>query len=69
MLGKQFCEKVNEYLTSIGEETSGVGVIQRYGWVVKFCIWLADETNILCSEFEEIGSLDDVQIVLFLQQS
>lgn len=28
MLGKQFCEKVNEYLTSIGEETSGVGVIQ-----------------------------------------
>ncbi|KAG0579762.1 hypothetical protein KC19_4G121500 [Ceratodon purpureus] len=28
MLGKQFCEKVNEYLTSIGEETSGVGVIE-----------------------------------------
>ena len=30
MLGKKFCEKVNEYLKSIGEETSGVGVIQRY---------------------------------------
>lgn len=29
MYGKQFCEKVNEYLKSIGEETSGVGVIQR----------------------------------------
>lgn len=30
MLGKQFCEKVNEYLKCIGEETSGIGVIQRY---------------------------------------
>ncbi len=29
MLGKEFCKKVNEYLESIGEETQGVGIIQR----------------------------------------
>ncbi|GJT36877.1 putative CCA tRNA nucleotidyltransferase 2 isoform X1 [Tanacetum coccineum] len=28
MLGKEFCEKVNEYLVSTGEETHGIGVIQ-----------------------------------------
>ncbi|CAA0809892.1 Polynucleotide adenylyltransferase family protein [Striga hermonthica] len=28
MLGKEFCEKVNEYLSSKGEEAQGVGVIQ-----------------------------------------
>ncbi|XAR62671.1 CCA tRNA nucleotidyltransferase [Bertholletia excelsa] len=28
MLGKEFCEKVNEYLSSTGEEAQGVGVIQ-----------------------------------------
>lgn len=28
MLGKDFCEKVNDYLKSIGESTTGVGVIQ-----------------------------------------
>ncbi|KAL1831105.1 hypothetical protein DCAR_0101084 [Daucus carota subsp. sativus] len=28
MLGREFCEKVNEYLISTGEETHGVGVIQ-----------------------------------------
>ncbi|KAK3036014.1 hypothetical protein RJ639_031187 [Escallonia herrerae] len=28
MLGKEFCEKVNEYLSSSGEETQGIGVIQ-----------------------------------------
>lgn len=28
MLGREFCEKVNEYLLSTGEETHGVGVIQ-----------------------------------------
>ncbi|KAK1371817.1 tRNA nucleotidyltransferase cca2 [Heracleum sosnowskyi] len=28
MLGREFCEKVNEYLLSSGEETHGVGVIQ-----------------------------------------
>ncbi len=30
MLGKEFCKKVNEYLESIGEETQGVGIIQRW---------------------------------------
>lgn len=30
MLGKEFCEKVNEYLSSTGEETQGIGVIQWY---------------------------------------
>jgi hypothetical protein len=29
MLGKFFCEKVNDYLKMIGEETHTVGVIQR----------------------------------------
>ncbi|GFP81377.1 cca tRNA nucleotidyltransferase mitochondrial [Phtheirospermum japonicum] len=28
MLGKEFCDKVNEYLSSTGEVTQGVGVIQ-----------------------------------------
>lgn len=28
MSGREFCEKVNEYLSSAGEETSGIGVIQ-----------------------------------------
>ncbi|KAI8563183.1 hypothetical protein RHMOL_Rhmol03G0092600 [Rhododendron molle] len=28
MLGKEFCEKVNEYLSSKGEEAHGIGVIQ-----------------------------------------
>lgn len=28
MLGKEFCEKVNEYLVSKGEQTQGIGVIQ-----------------------------------------
>ncbi|CAA3012913.1 CCA tRNA nucleotidyltransferase 2 [Olea europaea subsp. europaea] len=28
MLGKEFCEKVNEYSLSAGEETHGIGVIQ-----------------------------------------
>ncbi|XP_077241459.1 polynucleotide adenylyltransferase family protein isoform X2 [Tasmannia lanceolata] len=28
MLGREFCEKVNEYLSHVGEEKQGVGVIQ-----------------------------------------
>ncbi|KAJ3703674.1 hypothetical protein LUZ61_007379 [Rhynchospora tenuis] len=28
MLGKDFCEKVNEYLKSVGEQEQGIGVIQ-----------------------------------------
>lgn len=28
MLGREFCEKVNEYLLSKGEETHGIGIIQ-----------------------------------------
>ncbi|XP_073013457.1 tRNA nucleotidyltransferase cca2 [Typha latifolia] len=28
MLGRDFCEKINEYLQSVGEEKQGVGVIQ-----------------------------------------
>ncbi|XP_010256421.1 PREDICTED: putative CCA tRNA nucleotidyltransferase 2 [Nelumbo nucifera] len=28
MLGREFCEKVNEYLSYCGEETQGIGVIQ-----------------------------------------
>lgn len=28
MMGKEFAEKVNEYLASSGQETAGVGVIQ-----------------------------------------
>ncbi|KAK4359094.1 hypothetical protein RND71_021323 [Anisodus tanguticus] len=30
MYGREFCEKVNEYLSASGEETHGVGVIQWY---------------------------------------
>ena len=28
MLGREFCDKVNEYLSFTGEEKRGVGVIQ-----------------------------------------
>ncbi|KAA8546308.1 hypothetical protein F0562_002953 [Nyssa sinensis] len=28
MLGREFCEKINEYLSSTGEEAQGIGVIQ-----------------------------------------
>jgi hypothetical protein len=28
MLGRDFCEKVNEYLESVGEQQQGIGVIQ-----------------------------------------
>ncbi|CAI9106254.1 OLC1v1005369C1 [Oldenlandia corymbosa var. corymbosa] len=28
MFGREFCEKVNQFLTSVGEETQGIGVIQ-----------------------------------------
>lgn len=28
MLGRDFCEKVNEYLKSVGEKQQGIGVIQ-----------------------------------------
>lgn len=28
MLGREFCDKVNEYLSSKGEEIHGIGVIQ-----------------------------------------
>lgn len=34
MLGREFCEKVNDYLSSTGEETQGIGVIQWY--VISF---------------------------------
>lgn len=30
MYGREFCGKVNEYLSAFGEETQGVGVIQWY---------------------------------------
>ena len=30
MLGREFCEKVNEYLSSTGEKAQGIGVIQWY---------------------------------------
>lgn len=32
MLGREFCDKVNEYLSSKGEEIHGIGVIQW--WVI-----------------------------------
>lgn len=28
MVGRDFCEKVNEYLKSVGEQEQGIGVIQ-----------------------------------------
>ena len=30
MSGREFCEKINEYLSYTGEETPGIGVIQWY---------------------------------------
>lgn len=30
MLGREFCEKVNDYLSYTGEEKQGIGVIQWY---------------------------------------
>lgn len=30
MTGKEFCEKINEYLSFAGEETHEIGVIERF---------------------------------------
>ncbi|XP_042508186.1 CCA tRNA nucleotidyltransferase, mitochondrial-like isoform X2 [Macadamia integrifolia] len=38
MLGREFCDKVNEYLSHKGEEKQGIGVIQWY--VLLFCFFV-----------------------------
>lgn len=49
MLGNEFCEKVNEYLVSTGEETHGIGVFQsnpdqskhlETAWMRLFDVWI-----------------------------
>eukprot|EP00899_Mesostigma_viride_P018115 jgi/Mesvir1/26304/Mv08599-RA.1 len=38
MLGKQFAEKVNEYLAEMGMETHGIGVITRWGVIAVITV-------------------------------
>ena len=38
MLGREFCEKINEYLSKSGEDIQGVGVIQRFAQCGKYSI-------------------------------
>lgn len=44
MLGREFCEKFNEYLLSAGEEQQGIGVIQ---WYVEFLISLCNPNLVM----------------------
>lgn len=37
MLGREFCDKVNEYLKYAGEDEQGIGVIQ---WYMHCCFCL-----------------------------
>jgi hypothetical protein len=41
MLGKEFCEKVNEYLSSTGDEAQGIGVIQWYTFILFILLVLS----------------------------
>lgn len=39
MLGREFCEKINDYLSCTGEEKQGIGVIQWYV-ILQLCLAL-----------------------------
>lgn len=61
MLGKEFCEKVNEYLLSVGEKSEGIGVIQCNPEQSKhletarmrlFDVWI-DFVNLRAEEYAE----------------
>ncbi|XP_076883179.1 tRNA nucleotidyltransferase cca2-like [Bidens hawaiensis] len=69
MLGREFCEKVNEYLTSTGEETQGIGVIQSNPDQSKhletarmrlFDIWI-DFVNLRSEDYAENSRIPTMQ--------
>ncbi|KAI3785084.1 hypothetical protein L1987_44196 [Smallanthus sonchifolius] len=69
MLGREFCEKVNEYLTSTGEEAQGVGVIQSNPDQSKhletarmrlFDVWI-DFVNLRSEDYAENSRIPTMQ--------
>ncbi|KAI3726299.1 hypothetical protein L1987_66096 [Smallanthus sonchifolius] len=69
MLGRDFCEKVNEYLTSTGEEAQGVGVIQSNPDQSKhletarmrlFDVWI-DFVNLRSEDYAENSRIPTMQ--------
>ncbi|XP_076893926.1 tRNA nucleotidyltransferase cca2-like [Bidens hawaiensis] len=69
MLGREFCEKVNEYLTSTGEETQGIGVIQSNPDQSKhletarmrlFDVWI-DFVNLRSEDYAENSRIPTMQ--------
>ncbi|XP_024978152.1 putative CCA tRNA nucleotidyltransferase 2 isoform X1 [Cynara cardunculus var. scolymus] len=69
MLGREFCEKVNEYLISAGEETQGIGVIQSNPDQSKhletarmrlFDVWI-DFVNLRSEDYAENSRIPTMQ--------
>lgn len=69
MLGREFCEKVNEYLISTGEETHGIGVIQSNPDQSKhletarmrlFDVWI-DFVNLRSEDYTESSRIPTMQ--------
>ncbi|KAL7607334.1 hypothetical protein Lser_V15G20117 [Lactuca serriola] len=69
MLGKEFCEKVNEYLVSTGEESQGIGVIQSNPDQSKhletarmrlFDVWI-DFVNLRSEDYTENSRIPTMQ--------
>ncbi|KAI7730938.1 hypothetical protein M8C21_032495 [Ambrosia artemisiifolia] len=69
LLGREFCEKVNEYLTSTGEETHGIGVIQSNPDQSKhletarmrlFDVWI-DFVNLRSEDYAENSRIPTMQ--------
>nr|XP_043617412.1 tRNA nucleotidyltransferase cca2 isoform X2 [Erigeron canadensis]XP_043617413.1 tRNA nucleotidyltransferase cca2 isoform X2 [Erigeron canadensis] len=69
MLGREFCEKVNEYLVSTGEETQGIGVIQSNPDQSKhletarmrlFDVWI-DFVNLRSEDYAENSRIPTMQ--------
>lgn len=69
MLGREFCEKINEYLLSTGEETQGIGVIQSNPDQSKhletarmrlFDVWI-DFVNLRSEDYTENSRIPTMQ--------
>ncbi|XP_073288282.1 tRNA nucleotidyltransferase cca2-like isoform X1 [Primulina huaijiensis] len=69
MVGKEFCDKVNEYLSATGEETKGVGLIQSNPDQSKhletarmhlFDVWI-DFVNLRSEEYTNISRIPTME--------
>lgn len=69
MTGREFCEKINEYMLSSGEEAQGIGVIQCNPEQSKhletarmrlFDVWI-DFVNLRCESYSESSRIPEVK--------